>query len=82
VKLAGGSDHLFIEAAFLDQDRELAKKKHHLTARRAGQLAATAQVKQFTVFHFSPRYTGMAQQLQEEAWSAAEHSRRPEQRPI
>ena len=72
VKLAGGSDHLFIEAAFLDQDRELAKKKHHLTARRAGQLAATAQVKQFTVFHFSPRYTGEEQRLHEEAASAYE----------
>jgi ribonuclease Z len=73
VELAGGSDHLFIEAAFLDQDRELAKKKHHLTARQAGHLAAKAQVKQFTVFHFSPRYKGMEQQLQEEARAAAEH---------
>jgi ribonuclease Z len=74
VKLAAGSDHLFIEAVFLDQDRELAEKKHHLTARRAGQLAALAQVKQFTVFHFSPRYTGMEQQLREEAWAAYENS--------
>ena len=82
VKFAAGSDHLFIEAVFLDQDRELAKKKHHLTARRAGQLAATSQVNQFTVFHFSPRYTGMAQQLHEEAWAAAEHRRRHEQRSV
>jgi ribonuclease Z len=74
VELAKGSDHLFIEAVFLDQDRELAEKKHHLTARRAGQLAALAQVKQFTVFHFSPRYTGMEQQLREEAWAAYENS--------
>ena len=82
VELAGGSDHLFIEAAFLDQDRELARKKHHLTARQAGQLAASAQVKQFTVFHFSPRYTGMEQRLGEEARAAAEHSSRAEQRPV
>ncbi len=82
VKLAAGSDHLFIEAVFLDQDHELAKKKHHLTARRAGQLAAMARVKQFTVFHFSPRYTGMEQRLQEEARTAAEHRRRPEQRSV
>ena len=74
VEIAKGSDHLFIEAVFLDQDRELAEKKHHLTARRAGQLAALAQVKQFTVFHFSPRYTGMEQQLREEAWAAYENS--------
>ena len=82
VEIAKGSDHLFIEAVFLDQDRELAEKKHHLTARRAGQLAALAQVKQFTVFHFSPRYTGMEQQLREEARAAAEHSSRPAQRPV
>ena len=74
VEIAKGSDHLFIEAVFLDQDRELAEKKHHLTASRAGQLAALAQVKQFTVFHFSPRYTGMEQQLREEAWAAYENS--------
>jgi ribonuclease Z len=82
VNLAAGSDHLFIEAVFLDQDREFAKKKHHLTALRAGQLAARAQVKQFTVFHFSPRYTGMEQRLQEEARIAAEHRRRPGQQPV
>jgi ribonuclease Z len=70
VKLAKESDHLFIEAVFLDQDHELAKKKHHLTARRAGQLAATSQVKQFTVFHFSPRYIGEESRLYEEAASA------------
>ena len=70
VELAWGSDHLFIEAVFLDQDRELAKKKHHLTARQAGQLAALAQAKQLTVFHFSPRYTGEEWRLQEEAAAA------------
>jgi ribonuclease Z len=72
--VARGSDHLFIEAAFLDQDRELAERKHHLTARQAGHLAGTAQVKQMTVFHFSPRYTGMEQQLRQEATTAYESS--------
>jgi len=72
VKVAMGSDHLFIEAAFLDQDRELANRKHHLTARQAGHLAGTAQVKQVTVFHFSPRYTGMEEQLRAEARAAYE----------
>ncbi len=70
VALARGSDHLFIEAVFLHQDRELAEKKHHLTARRAGQLAALAQAKQFSVFHFSPRYTGEEWRLQDEAAAA------------
>jgi ribonuclease Z len=68
--LARGSDHLYIEAAFLDQDRELAQRKHHLTARQAGCLAATARVKQFTVFHFSPRYVTEEQRLYQEAVSA------------
>ena len=78
VALVKGSDHLFIEAVFLDQDREIAKRKHHLTTRQAGHLAGTAQVKQMTVFHFSPRYTGMEQALREEARAAYEHCRRPE----
>ena len=76
VALVKGSDHLFIEAPFMEQDREIAEKKHHLTTRQAGQLAGAAQVKQMTVFHFSPRYTGMEEQLQEEARAAYEHSRR------
>ena len=61
------SDHLFIEAAFLEKHRHLAETKNHLTALQAGRLAALAQVKQFTVFHFSPRYTGMEHLLQAEA---------------
>jgi len=74
IELAGGSDHLFIEATFLEQDREIAEKKHHLTTRQAGHLAGTAQVKQLTVFHFSPRYTGLEQQLRQEVTTAYESS--------
>ena len=70
VELVKGSDHLYIEAAFLDTHKEIAAQKNHLTARQAGHLAALARVKQFTVFHFSPRYTGQAQLLQEEARQA------------
>ena len=67
VSLAKDSDHLFIEAAFLDADQDIAHEKNHLTARQAGVLAAMARVKQFTIFHFSPRYTDQAHLLQEEA---------------
>ncbi len=56
VELAEGADRLFIESAFLEKDKAHAKKKCHLTARQAGQIAALAGVKQFTLFHFSPRY--------------------------
>ena len=82
VDLVKGSDHLFIEAVFLERDREIAERKHHLTARQAGYLAGKSQVKQMTVFHFSPRYTGMEEQLREEARAAYEHCRGPQKRPV
>jgi ribonuclease Z len=66
------SDHLFIEAAFLDIHKDIAAEKNHLTAAQAGRLAAMARVKQFSVFHFSPRYTGEEQGLKEEARLAYE----------
>lgn len=70
VELAKDSDHLFIEAAFLEKDRDTAMEKHHLTAWQAGSIAGKALVKQFTIFHFSPRYTGQGHLLQKEAREA------------
>jgi len=70
VEFAKDADHLFIEAAFLEKDKDIAKKKFHLTARNAGTLAGMAKVKQFTLFHFSPRYSGQEDLLQEEALAA------------
>ena len=70
VELAKGADHLFIEAAFLDRDRETAHKKYHLTAKEAGELAKKARVKQFTLFHFSPRYNHQEAEIQREATEA------------
>ena len=67
INLARGADHLFIEAAFLDCDRETARRKYHLTAREAGELARKAGVRQFTVFHFSPRYHHRAEDIEKEA---------------
>jgi len=74
LELAKGSDHLFIEAAFLEKHKDIAEKKYHLTARQAGSLARKARVKQFTVFHFSPRYAGQAHLLQKEARDAFENN--------
>jgi ribonuclease Z len=65
--LAHDADQLFIEAAFLDGERERAAATHHLTARQAGELAALAQARRFTLFHFSPRYEGRAVELLLEA---------------
>jgi ribonuclease Z len=70
IKLANNSDHLFIEAAFLDRDRKAAQKKFHLTAKEAGELARLAKVKRYTLFHFSPRYDHMAQAIVKEAKEA------------
>jgi ribonuclease Z len=67
IQFANESDHLYIEASFLDKDRNLAEKKFHLTAMQAGHIAAGAKVKQFTIFHFSHRYTYSENLLYQEA---------------
>lgn len=70
VELVKNSDHLFIEASFLEKDRDIAEKKCHLTARQAGLIAGKAGVKQLTPFHFSPRYQGQGHLLEKEAMDA------------
>ena len=70
VELARNADHLFVEAAFLDRDRETARLKYHLTAKEAGTLAGKARVRQMTVFHFSPRYSELEEEIQKEAMEA------------
>lgn len=67
IGFARNADHLFIEAAFLDSELDVAYDKYHLTAKQAGILARKAGVKQFTVFHFSPRHAQTAHLLQQEA---------------
>ena len=70
VELARNADHLFVEAAFLDRDRETAKMKCHLTAKEAGTLARKAGAKQITLFHFSPRYADLEEEIRKEAMEA------------
>jgi ribonuclease Z len=70
VELARNADLFFCESLFLDADRDQALKRYHLTARQAGTLARLAEVKRLEVFHFSPRYDGMAQSLYAEADAA------------
>jgi ribonuclease Z len=70
IALARGADHLFIEAAFSEQDNKAAKEKYHLTAAEAGRIARAAEVKKFTLFHFSPRYNHMESELINEAMEA------------
>ena len=72
VALAFGADHLFIEATFLQADHDIARAKHHLTARQAGLIARQAGVRRMTIFHFSPRYLDRESLLEAEAREAFE----------
>lgn len=68
--LAGNADLFYIEAAFLDEDAELAARKRHLTAAQAGVLAREAGAKRMVPFHFSPRYSDREDTLYQEAEAA------------
>jgi ribonuclease Z len=70
VGLARGADIMFCEAAFLERDGEKARAREHLTARQAGLIARSARVKHFIPFHFSPRYQGLEEELEQEAQEA------------
>lgn len=64
-RLAWKSDLLFCESAFLERDRERAKRSYHLTAREAGLLAHKAQVHHLVLFHVSRRYQEYSLLLEE-----------------
>ncbi|MEK7309019.1 MAG: MBL fold metallo-hydrolase [Nitrospirota bacterium] len=65
--LAKGSDILYIEAYFLDKDSVRAKERYHLTAKEAGRIAREAGVGRLEVFHFSPKYTDLPEEIVKEA---------------
>src|SRR5512139_2004458 len=64
------ADLVFIEAAFLDSDREMAERKGHLTAGAAGEIARQARAARAVPFHFSPRYLGREDELRREFFGA------------
>lgn len=56
VKIARGARILLCESTYLETERDLAKKHHHLTARDAALIAQEAGVEQLVLTHFSARY--------------------------
>jgi len=63
-------DLLYIECVFADEDRELARRRNHLTARQAGSVARRLGARQLQPFHFSPRYEGAEDRLRSQAADA------------
>jgi ribonuclease Z len=55
-EFAKGSDTMYCEAYFLEEDREKALERKHLTAKAAGNIAREAGVGDLQVMHFSPKY--------------------------
>jgi ribonuclease Z len=69
-RLLGDVDLLHIEAVFSHADRDQAKRKNHLTARQAGEIARRLRARKLVPFHFSARYRGREEALREEARAA------------
>jgi len=61
------ADALVIEATYIDEDQDLAKKFGHLTAKQAGELAQDCNVKDLYLTHISRRYR--EHQIREDACS-------------
>ncbi|HKT34783.1 MAG TPA: hypothetical protein VJR03_08110 [Nitrospira sp.] len=70
VTLAKHADLFYCESPYLDVDAEKARDRYHLTARQAGIMARKARVRELVVFHFSPRYTGQGDAIEQEAQEA------------
>jgi ribonuclease Z len=71
--LAREVDILFCEAAFLERDLDHARRKNHLTARQAGEMARLAGARRLEIFHFSPKYIDEEDLLVDEACEAHRH---------
>jgi len=70
VQLLHGVDVLYIESVFLEADAAHARRKNHLTAAQAGEIARRAGARAIVPMHHSPRYEGRGQELVDEAVAA------------
>ena len=64
------ADTLYCESPFLDEDREQAAMRYHLTAAEAGTIGRMSRARRLKVFHYSPRYQGRGDLLRQEAEAA------------
>jgi ribonuclease Z len=62
------SDSLYIEAYFIHEDLEHARRRNHLTAKLSGSIAKKARVKNLHLLHFSPRYSERPEVVLKEAF--------------
>jgi len=67
IKLAKNSDLVICEATYLENEKELAKKYQHLTAKQAGEIAKSSKSKKLILTHLSQRYEHKENKLLDEA---------------
>ncbi len=67
IELSRGSDTLYIEAFFLNRDKDRAIGRNHLTAKLAGVIAREAGVNNLELIHISPKYISSPELVIEEA---------------
>jgi ribonuclease Z len=72
IRLAKEVNVLFIESAFLHEDKEMAARKYHLTTVQAGTIGRLSGAGDIKVFHFSTRYMYKGHVLINEAREAFE----------
>ncbi|MBS0635173.1 MAG: ribonuclease Z [Verrucomicrobia bacterium] len=66
VEIAKNARILLAESTYLEEERDLARKHFHLTAKDAAEIAAKANVEELILTHFSARYLN-AKVFEEEA---------------
>jgi ribonuclease Z len=67
VALVKGSDMFYCEAYFLEEDRDRAIERFHLTAKACGAAARMAGAERLSLMHFSPKYRECPEKVVKEA---------------
>jgi len=81
VSIAKDARLFLCESTYLESERDLAKKHHHLTAKQAAEIAKEANVKKLILTHFSARYLSSkvfeqeARQVFDESYAAEDFMR-------